>query len=172
MYYLMLLQDLRWLLVQEMYCFGQFRLPLQKYHKLVDLNHRNYYFPGFWILDPHAGIWPVHVVETAFGLVWGLLPSVWGTSSSLCLQVDGGRKCGDRFSSVFPTEQQPYWMIITLSWSQISPLRSLPPRMITSNVVVQSELQRNGNYKCRGSSFKYWGSLAFPTCESEQVTFF
>lgn len=31
---------------------------------------------------------------------------------------------------------------------------------------------RNGNYKYRGSSFKYWGSLAFPVCESEQGTCF
>lgn len=52
------------------------------------------------------------------------------------------------------------------------PLRFLPPWMVTSDMVVQSELQRNGNYKCHGSSFKYWGSLTFPTCESEQVAFF
>lgn len=63
-------------LVQEMYCVGLCRLPLQKCHKVVDLNNRNYCLPGFWILDPHAGIWPVHVVERAFGLVCGLLPFV------------------------------------------------------------------------------------------------
>lgn len=116
MYYLMLFQDLT--LVQEMYCLGQFRLPLQKYHKLVDLNYRNYYFPGFWILDPHAGIWPVHVVETAFGLVWGLLPSVWGTSSFLCRWMEGG-SVGTGFPVFFQQNNSPTERMISDFPSQV-----------------------------------------------------
>lgn len=148
-----------------MYCVGLFGLPLQKCRKLVDLNNRNYFLPGFWILDPHTGIWPVHVVERAFGLECGLLPSVWGTYSFLCRWMEGG-SVGTSFSMFFKRNNNTTEWLAHYYDLRISPLRLLPPRMITSNMAAQSELQRNVYYKFYSSSFKYWGSLAFPMCES------
>lgn len=50
-----------------------------------------FFFPGLWRLDPCAGMWSVHVVERAFGLAWGSLPSVWlYTFSYVCRWMEGG----------------------------------------------------------------------------------